>query len=586
MQTCGKSQTQGQRGYALMLTMILIGASLLVLASAVKWTSTEAVLTARNNLYNTTVAAAEAATERVLAQMQRDFIYQSVSSDLNTYTVLLPSQSDWPVQFEFSDGIGSVNRTRVFSRGPSVVANLNSEFSGLYGLVSPYQVISHARPLDQPYDLSAVVSQEFQLARIPIFQFAIFYTLDLEVNPGAPMTVTGKVHSNGDIYTAPPASLTYRDDVMAVGSIYNNRHPDDPTTGGKTTPVYQGKHMEKVSALTMPVGTNNSPETVRQILDVPPAGEHPNSALGKERFFNNADLIISNSPTGQIKVKSGLWNGFADIPPDGGSGTNTYYTFVTNVTFYDYREKKTVKATQVDVAKFRSWMTNTSAKGGATLNGTAVSQMNHQLNSIYTIDSRPVNSSSLAAVRVVNGATLPQDGLSIATPQALYVKGHFNLNNGDTTAGQTDTTSTKPAALIGDAITVLSGNWQDGYTSGTSLSSRPAASTTVNAAFLAGIVESTRVGSSRYYSGGVENFPRFLENWSGQTCTYNGSMVVMFPSRFAASFWVAPGTYYNAPNRRWAFDVNFLDQNRLPPMTPQVRKLVRGQWKVLASSGG
>ncbi len=35
--------------------------------------------------------------------------------------------------------------------------------------------------------------------------------------------------------------------------------------------------------------------------------------------------------------------------------------------------------------------------------------------------------------------------------------------------------------------------------------------------------------------------------------------------------------------RKWAFDVNFLDYRKLPPATPQVRKLVRGHWNVVAA---
>jgi hypothetical protein len=58
---------------------------------------------------------------------------------------------------------------------------------------------------------------------------------------------------------------------------------------------------------------------------------------------------------------------------------------------------------------------------------------------------------------------------------------------------------------------------------------------------------------------------------------------VMFPSKLATSSWVSPGTYYNAPNRQWAFDRNFLDFAKLPPGTPQVRKLIRGQWNVVAA---
>jgi len=79
------------------------------------------------------------------------------------------------------------------------------------------------------------------------------------------------------------------------------------------------------------------------------------------------------------------------------------------------------------------------------------------------------------------------------------------------------------------------------------------------------------------YSGGVENFLRFLESWGG-TVTYNGSIVVMFPSIYATNYWIAPGTYYQAPTRNWGFDYNFLQQAKLPPMTPQVKKTVRVSW--------
>ncbi|MBI5386632.1 MAG: hypothetical protein HZA90_18330 [Verrucomicrobia bacterium] len=83
---------------------------------------------------------------------------------------------------------------------------------------------------------------------------------------------------------------------------------------------------------------------------------------------------------------------------------------------------------------------------------------------------------------------------------------------------------------------------------------------------------------------GVENFPRFLEDWSGKTLTYNGSMVVMFPSEFATGLWRGTGStigIYNPPARDWAFDLNFRDINKMPPGTPQVRALIRSQWAVV-----
>jgi hypothetical protein len=62
-----------------------------------------------------------------------------------------------------------------------------------------------------------------------------------------------------------------------------------------------------------------------------------------------------------------------------------------------------------------------------------------------------------------------------------------------------------------------------------------------------------------------------MENWSGFTLTYNGSMVVMFPSQYATNFWIGPGTYYNPPSRAWGFDLNFTKGlSYLPPLTPSV----------------
>ena len=162
----------------------------------------------------------------------------------------------------------------------------------------------------------------------------------------------------------------------------------------------------------------------------------------------------------------------------------------------------------------------------------------------------------------------------MATPDPLYVEGDYNV--APSALGTSDTSQSKPAALIGDSINILSGNWNDNNST-KSLSSRSASDTTVNAAFMAGIVPS----GNGYYSGGVENFPRFLENWSGHTFTYNGSMVVMFPSEIATAPWKGTGStwnIYNPPKRNWNFDLNFTDPNKLPPIGPAVRIVIRGKW--------
>jgi hypothetical protein len=280
--------------------------------------------------------------------------------------------------------------------------------------------------------------------------------------------------------------------------------------------------------------------------------------MGKQRYYNKADLVlvVSNST---VTAKSGAFDGFSTAIPSA-----DYNKFLSTASFYNKREGKTVNAVQIDVAKLRTW---------SGTNNTLRPLLNRDISSIYVADKRSTTSSTQSGVRLVNGQTLPNNGLTVATPNPLYVQGHYNAPI--THLGTTNTTLTKPASLVGDSINVLSAAWNDANST-KSLSYRTASHTTVNAAFLSGIVPS----DGDNYSGGVENFPRFLENWNNRTFTYNGSMVVMFYSEQAAAPW-GGSDVYNPPARNWAFDVNFMDATKLPPGTPQLLTTIRGIWQII-----
>jgi hypothetical protein len=133
-------------------------------------------------------------------------------------------------------------------------------------------------------------------------------------------------------------------------------------------------------------------------------------------------------------------------------------------------------------------------------------------------------------------------------------------------------TGNQPAAILADAVTVLSGSWNDSNNSGTGIGSRVATATTVKAAIMAGNV-ATESGN---YSGGVENFMRFLENWSGKDFTFSGSIVCLWQSQYATHRWPGTGTVYNPPNRVWSYGIN---AGSLPPGTPRVRLVNRVGWR-------
>jgi hypothetical protein len=140
--------------------------------------------------------------------------------------------------------------------------------------------------------------------------------------------------------------------------------------------------------------------------------------------------------------------------------------------------------------------------------------------------------------------------------------------------GSSNTANTYPAAVLADAVTILSDNWND---STTTVLPSPTA-TTVNAAMFEGIVQSNP-NVSGTYSGGVENFLRMLENWNNNIpLTYNGSIVVMFPSIYATNYYKGSGNYFVPPIRNWAFDNNYTNQAGLPPCSPEAKALIRGNW--------
>ena len=570
MNTNIRAPRHRQEGYALVTVVVLGGVSLAILASTLTWTTNNANFNARHNQYLESLAAAEAATEKVLSSLSVD--YQAagaaaVHSRMSSYAAMVPvtAESAYWSGYEFSNAQGDVGQTYVAATSPWGVSPLISQYQGLQGYAANFRIVSNAKRRSSQFDITGAVGQDVQLATVPLFQFAIFYNMDLEINPGPNMTVRGRVHSNGHLYAQPQATLRFVGDVTAAGEIIHGKMPEDPLNRSGGTIIYDAEHDGGVNSLNLPIGhdDDNSPASVRQIVEMPPVGELPESQLGKERFYNKADMIVL--------VYDNRVETFGGLPATGNPTIpwSTASSFIrTNVTFFNKREGKTVKATVLDVGQLRSY-NNTS--------NPLKTALGHDISSVYIKDLRTQTTDTQPGIKVINGQTLPPSGLTIATPQPLYVQGHYNAPS--SALGTANTSQTKPAALIADAITVLSGGWVDGDST-SSLSTRDAQHTTVNAAFLAGIVKTT----SASYNDGVENFPRFLEDWGGRTFTYNGSMVVMYESQVATALWRGTGStigIYNPPTRNWNFDNNFLDPTKLPPGTPAARTLIRGQWTVL-----
>lgn len=562
-----------QAGSALLLTMVVGAVAIAILASVLMWAASSARLTERSVEYTRSTAAAEAATEKVVGQITRDFLYGSESlvvNNLNFYrSGTVPTAADSPYwnTWVFNDGNGNSGQTFVLRTNANSYQVLDSTYAGLKAFVSTYVVVAHAADTASPQQVGAGVYQELQLASIPVFQFAMYSSANMEISCGQPFDITGRVHSNQTLYVEPDSALTFESAVTAVVDILFQRDPNDPrgiVPNGSAVYIHPDEKNSPVAAMTLPIGATNTPAAVREIIEPPPLGEDPNSSLGRLRYYNQCDLVIV-ATNGGVSATSGAFNNFATtIPP----GDVAAFASATN-SFNDAREGRAVQPIDLNIGKLKAW--------AETNNTLRAAQAGFVMNSVYVLDKRTLPAGSLGAVRVVNGLALPVNGLTVATGRPLYVQGDYNQTNA-ANLGTANTSTTRPASLVGDAITILSDAWTDANSS-SAVAARVAASTTVNAAFLTGVVETT----TAHYSGGMENFPRFLETWgSANVFTYNGSMVKMFPSLYATNAWNNNNNIYSPPKRNWAYDLNFEDPTRLPPKTPSVLKVFRSKWSTAA----
>jgi len=559
----------GPGGYALVMVMVFAAIGLTVLTASMNWASQTALMNERNNQLSTTLYAAEAATEKVITRLMRDYDTSgeaAVFANLASYRTSVPASTENPLwsSYQFSNGAGTANQTYVNRSAAQTYVPLESQYSGLSGFASTYRVVSNARQTNGRFNVTNAVQQDVQLASIPVFQFAIFYNSLLEFTMAAPLVVRGRVHANSNVFLGSSANLTLQQDITATGTIAKKAwfgYGLSTFTGNIT---YQGNVATNVRSLSLPIGTNNSAAAVREVINIPPTSESMGSAMGQQRYYNKAELLILvSNATVNVQVKTPF-----DASPVAIPWASASYFITTNVTFTDQREGRLIRTTQLDVTRYRTWAaTNTyvAAKLGA---GNAP-------NIVYVADNRTTTSSQLAAVRLINAQTLPTRGLTLATVNPLYVKGHFNCSTA-AHLGTTNTTSSRPASLISDALTIQSGNWNDA-SSTSGYTSRVPSDTTINAALLSGMVYSSADGVS-IRSGGVVNFPRLLEAWSGRTLTLNGSLVNLYNSARATAPFQWPGAYYSAPNRNFNFDPNYLDVTKQPPGTPELRTLIRGSW--------
>ncbi|TCO84231.1 hypothetical protein EV701_13725 [Chthoniobacter flavus] len=407
-----------------------------------------------------------------------------------------------------------------------------------------------------------------------MWKYAIFYNDMLEINPGANQTITGWVHTNDSLYTA-YADLTFNNKVDYVNDWgsknfapgdkdHTSVTPASPTWPSNLPPA-RGEYQYPLGVDPSQTFLNTTPNDIgfREFIMPPTSGYA--DPIADTRYYDQAAIRIMVDASGAVTISKG--DGTVLTSSSKGTDANLYTAYSSAVktgdSFTDNREGAVMGVTTLDVGKIYSATT-------AATNPIPNPQI------IYISDTSN-SSSSRKAIRLKNGSFIPSGGLTIASQNAVYIQGDYNTGqtsshqtpantNNNGTGGNLATKSMpdgsnyteQPSAVLADAVNILSNAWKDANsTQDVSSGNRKATPTTVNAAFVSGNVPTGSGGTgANSYSGGAENFPRFLEDWGSQTFTYYGSMVELFKSAQSTGYW-GNGNVYSPPKRNWNFDTLF-----------------------------
>lgn len=470
---------------------------------------------------------------------------------------------------------------------------------GLTSIAQPYEISSSVTERRIPVTVSLIGD----ISIIPVFQYVVYYNGVLEVLPGPNMRLTGRIHSNQDIYFGVESSSTLTldtDYVRSAGKIYMRRLNEDRLMTGSVDVKVKGTGnyelmMTKYQLEPIPSISGmdssfegydaNEDEDFEDPGDLMPwgplslqrwSGTVVSDVHGQKevavpevpaikRFVPqmDGDYIYDEGSGDYIEVGPGTGDyakGFYHSNADLVIIDNTAYTNggteitewpdqdgdgmpdnpISEKEFFDGREEKYVTVTEIDME---------------LLNGSGYFPDNGLIYAVRTdaSDSQP------NGIRVMNGSELT-GALTFVSEDPIYVWGDYN------------TEDKQAASFICDAWNILSNKWDDTKEDG---HLPKAQATTINACVITGIVPSVP-GSQ--YSGGFENFPRYHENWTNKLCCLRGSFANFWESEFGCGRWLYGSDNYTAPIRDWDFDSSLLDINNLPPYTPRTVRIIKRVW--------
>ncbi len=236
-------RSSGPRGSALITVLVLMFMMALLTASMLTYTISERRGNERNRLILRAKAASENITiyaaEQLTTKLQRlgstpvmPFPWTGTTKN----RVYLPP--DQVLDTAFTSHTTAEMRAGIMAASGLVLDNdVTSVNYGLQVNTARVPIIAKITATHPALgSFTSYVEQDMAVALTPLFQFGMFYNLDLELYPSQNFTLAGPVHTNGRLLVHPDSStqitIAFTDRVTCAGALYADPAIKTTTRGG------------------------------------------------------------------------------------------------------------------------------------------------------------------------------------------------------------------------------------------------------------------------------------------------------------------------------------------------------------------
>jgi hypothetical protein len=305
-----KKLIKRQSGIALLTTLLLMTLMSSLLVGFIILITSGQKLSGYNNDYSKSFYAAEAAMEKMTADIGTlfDSNYSPTGTEINAIAAAPPSftginytqangSSGYVINFPTDSNGNPLATTNVISSG---------SYEGMTALQTTYTLNVTAR---------TTIGSEVKLQRttqtvgIPVFQFGIFSTTDLSFFAGPTFNFGGRTATNGNIFLASGSTLTLNEPVTAVSQVIrtnlSNGYPTSSSYAG-TVNVFNGSGTRSLAMTegslvgTIGSATNTNWPTI-SLGSSYYAGNLRNGATGADPL-NLGIVMLGNGSTHSIDL--------------------------------------------------------------------------------------------------------------------------------------------------------------------------------------------------------------------------------------------------------------------------------------------